>query len=130
MTDEEWAFFRCYVEREGRGRPPSDHRRLLDAIFFVALTGRTWRRLPPELGKWQAAYRQFRRWTKLGLWDAVLDDLERTATKDAAWQIRANRAYDSVGAWQQLREKVVAARELVHRPKRARKGWETPSPRR
>jgi transposase len=48
MTDNEWAFFRRCVESEGRGRRASDHRRVLHAIFLIALTGQPWRTLPGE----------------------------------------------------------------------------------
>ena len=112
MTEDEWAFFIRYVETEGRGRPPSDHRRVLDAIFLVALTGRPWRHLPAEFGGWGTVYQQFRRWTKMGLWDAVLDDIEAASTSGQPHrQIPAGR----IAAYlRPLREKVVAARARVH----------------
>jgi transposase len=37
------------------GRPPADHRRVLDAIFWIARTGAPWRDLPLELGNWNSA---------------------------------------------------------------------------
>jgi transposase len=113
MTEDEWAFFSRYVETEGRGRPPSDHRRVLDAIFLVALTGRPWRHLPTEFGSWGSVYQQFRRWTKMGLWDAVLDDVEAAAASgDPHRQILAGR---TVAGLRRLREKVVAARTRARR---------------
>ncbi len=33
-TDEEWAFFRPFVS-EAHGRPPLEHRRMLDAVFWT-----------------------------------------------------------------------------------------------
>jgi transposase len=35
LSDKEWAFFAPFVIESGarRGRPPVDHRRVLDAIF-------------------------------------------------------------------------------------------------
>lgn len=122
MTDEEWAFFRRYVEIEGRGRPPSDHRRVLDAIFLVALTGKAWRDIPGEFGNWGSVYRQFRRWTMMGLWDALLDDLEATATTGYPRHRHTlvEKAFESAGGRRHLREKIVAARELVRRRARSR----------
>jgi len=55
------------------GRPARDHRRVLDAIFWIARTGAPWRDLPPELGNWNSVFRQFRRWTASGLWDVMLE---------------------------------------------------------
>jgi transposase len=54
------------------GRPPRDHRRTLDALFWIARTGALWRDLPEELGNWNSVHRQFRRWTTNGLWDLML----------------------------------------------------------
>jgi transposase len=51
LTDDEWAFFEPFVTESGplRGRPPRDHRRTLDAIFWIVRTGAPWRDLPEEL---------------------------------------------------------------------------------
>ncbi|WP_158600889.1 transposase [Teichococcus wenyumeiae] len=63
------AFFGPFVVEEDpfRGRPPGSHRRVLDAIFWVARMGIPWRGLPPELGNWNSVHRQYRRWTTSGL---------------------------------------------------------------
>jgi transposase len=41
LSDDEWAFFEPFVIERGplRGRPPVDHRRTLDAVFWIARTG-------------------------------------------------------------------------------------------
>jgi len=74
LSDDESAFFEPFVTESGplRGRPPRDHRRTLDAIFWIARTGAPWRDLPEELGNWNSVHRQFRRWTASGLWDLML----------------------------------------------------------
>jgi transposase len=74
LTDDEWSFFEPFVTESGplRGRPPRDHRRTLDAMFWIARTGASWRDLPEELGNWNSVHRQFRRWTASGLWDLML----------------------------------------------------------
>src|SRR5215213_4775762 len=77
MTGEEWAVIGPFVTETGsrRGRPPRDHRRTLDAVFWIARTGAPWRDLPAELGNWNSVHRQFRRWTASGLWDVLLQVL-------------------------------------------------------
>ncbi|WP_413840884.1 MULTISPECIES: IS5 family transposase [Alphaproteobacteria] len=77
MEDAEWAFFEPFLMavRGQGGRPASNHRLVLDGIFWIARTGAAWRDLPEEFGKWSSVYRQFRRWTLLGLWELVLDAL-------------------------------------------------------
>jgi transposase len=127
MTEEEWVFFRRYVEIEGRGRPPSDHRRVLDAIFLVALTGQAWRDVPGE--HWGSVYQQFRRWTKMGLWDAVLDDLEAASTTRGPHHrhTTVERVCVDTAGCRRLRQKIVAARALARRGHRSRKRPQTPS---
>jgi transposase len=85
MSDEEWAVFSPFLtENRGRGgRPPRDHRRNLDGIFWVARTGAPWRDLPEEFGLWGSVYRQFRRWTLSGVWEVMLGALA-DADPDAA----------------------------------------------
>ena len=38
MTDDEWAYFEPFLLHRG-GRPPRNHRRVLDAVFWVMRTG-------------------------------------------------------------------------------------------
>jgi transposase len=47
----------------------------LDGILWIRRTGAAWRDLPEEFGKWNSVYRQFRRWTVLGVWDIILSAL-------------------------------------------------------
>jgi hypothetical protein len=37
-SDEDWLFFKPFVIERGpkRVRPPADHRRVLDAVFWIA----------------------------------------------------------------------------------------------
>jgi hypothetical protein len=39
MTDEEWAYFEPFLIHRGGGRPPQNHRRVLDAVFWLMRTG-------------------------------------------------------------------------------------------
>ncbi len=65
MSNEEWDFYERFILaiRAPNGRKPTDHRLVLDGIFWIARTGSQWRDLPAEFGKWSSVYRQFRRWT-------------------------------------------------------------------
>jgi transposase len=86
LTDEEWSFFEPFVVSASPlgGRPARDHRRVLDAIFWIARTGAPWRDLPAELGNWNSVFRQFRRWTASGLWDVMLEALAARAVASRA----------------------------------------------
>jgi transposase len=75
MSDDEWAIFEPFLAAPGQqgGRPPGDHRRVLDGIFWIARTGAPWRDLPAEFGNWNSVWRQFRRWAQSGIWDVMLE---------------------------------------------------------
>ena len=54
MSDDEWVFFEAFITaiRGQGGRPPRDHRLVLDGVFWITRTGAPWRDLPEEFGKW------------------------------------------------------------------------------
>lgn len=89
MTDEEWAIFAPFLVREGArsGRPPQDHRAILDAVFWIARTGAPWRDLDTSFPKWTRVYRQFRRWTLAGVWDVILEALNESDEGQASVQM-------------------------------------------
>lgn len=123
MEDAEWAFFEGFIEAiRGRGgRPASNHRRVLDGVFWIARTGAQWRDLPEEFGKWSSVYRQFRRWTVAGLWDMILETLnDSEAMPDQVQMIDSTiiRAHhQAAGAKGGLRDRVLAIQEVVSRPR-------------
>ena len=123
LSDAEWAFFEPFVIERGpkRGRPPADHRRVLDAIFWIARTGSPWRDLPEEAGKWSSVYRQFLRWTRSGLWDVLLEALaESRAAPDSVQMIDSTivRAHQhAAGGKGGLVATLWAVRAVASRPK-------------
>ena len=123
MTDEEWAFFEPFVTHMSAqgGRPPSNHRRVLDGVFWIARTGAPWRDLPEELGNWNSVWRQFRRWSTSGLWDLLLQALADTGGDAETLQmldstiVRAHHC--AAGAKGGLRTRLLAAHAVASRPK-------------
>ena len=89
MSDEEWAFFErfIWIVRAPNGRKPTNHRLVLDGIFWIARTGAPWRDLPEEFGKWSSVYRQFRRWTLSGLWEDIMEALNQSGAVPDALQM-------------------------------------------
>jgi transposase len=86
MTDEEWTIFERFVV--GRtGKPPRNHRRVLNGIFWIGRTGAPWRDLPDEFGKWNSVFRQSRRWADSGIWDVMLEALAESQVSDATLQM-------------------------------------------
>ena len=55
------------------GRPASDNRLFINAVFWIIRTGAPWRDLPPDLGDWKNTQRRFSRWRDRGIWEKLLD---------------------------------------------------------
>lgn len=66
-------------QRPRTGRPARDHRTILSAILWVLRTGAPWRDVPERFGSWSTCWSRFRRWTAAGVWDRVLEALQRDA---------------------------------------------------
>ena len=123
MSDDEWAFFERFIlaVRSPNGRKPTNHRLVLDGIFWIARTGSPWRDLPEEFGKWSSVYRQFRRWTLAGLWEQILEALNESRIVPDALQmidstvVRAH--HQAAGAKGGLRKRLLAVREVGSRPR-------------
>jgi transposase len=86
MTDDEWAYFEPFLTHH-RGRPPANHRRMLDAVFWLMRTGAPWRDLPEEFGNWNSIFRQFRRWADSGIWDVILEALAGSGVAETTLQM-------------------------------------------
>jgi transposase len=123
MSDDEWVFFEAFITaiRGRSGRPPEDHRLVLDGVFWITRTGAPWRDLPEEFGKWFSVYRQFRRWTLAGLWELILVALnESEAVPDSVQMIDSTiiRAHHcAAGAKGGLEKRVLAVQKVASRPK-------------
>jgi transposase len=123
MSDAEWAFFEPFIVaiRGPGGRRPSDHRLVLDGVFWIARTGAPWRDLPEEFGKWGSVYRQFRRWTLAGLWETILEVLnDSRAVPDTVQMIDSTivRAHHcAAGARGGLKTRISAVRKVASRPR-------------
>jgi transposase len=77
ITCEEWAIVEPFLTTPSSrgGRPPANHRRVVDGILWICRTGAPWRDLPEAFGNWNSVWRQFRRWCESGVWDVLLQGL-------------------------------------------------------
>jgi putative transposase len=76
LTDAQWDYLHPMLpKRSKRGRPPTDRRRILDAIFYVVKCGVPWRYLPADFPPWKTVFHVFRQWTLNHLWAALNDAL-------------------------------------------------------
>ena len=84
LTEAEWARLQPLLppRRPSAGRPRHDDRTVLGGILWVVRNRASWRDLPLRFGKWERAYKRYRLWSDIGLWEHILYAL-RSATGDA-----------------------------------------------
>ena len=72
LTDAQWAFLQPMLPQpKPRGRPPTDRRRIVNAILYVGKGGIQWRLLPADFPPWKTVYHVFRQWTRDHTWEAL-----------------------------------------------------------
>jgi transposase len=81
LTDVQWAKLAPLLppQRPKMGRPPKDHRLIVEAIVWLDRTGAPWRDLPSHFGPWETVASRFYRWRRRGVWDRVLARLQADA---------------------------------------------------
>ncbi len=79
LSDEDWQRVEPLLpaERGGRGRPWNSHRRTLDGILWMLMTGAPWRDLPTAYGPWTSVHGRFNRWARDGTWRKIQEALLR-----------------------------------------------------
>ena len=111
LSDEEWALLEPLLPGRApqRGGRWSDHRQVVNGVFWRARTGAPWRDVPSEYAPWQTLYERHRRWSADGTWAAVLDalragsDTTASSGSDGEWIVSVDstivRAHqDAAGA--------------------------------
>lgn len=79
LTDAEWAKLEPLLPPDkavGRLREV-DLREVVNAIYYRADNGVKWRNLPHDFPAWQTVYGYFRTWVRLGIWEAINQELVR-----------------------------------------------------
>jgi transposase len=81
LTDAEWDRVAPMLpdRTPRRGGRWTDHRQVLNGVFWRVRTGSPWRDLPPEFGHWKTVYNRHRRWSADGTYQQILDELRRGA---------------------------------------------------
>jgi putative transposase len=79
MNDEQWeAISRLLPPALPGGRPRSvNMRQVLNAIFYIARGGCSWRMLPKDYPPWETVYYYFARFKKDGTWYRIHELLRR-----------------------------------------------------
>ena len=89
LTDRERTRLEPLLPKQRTGRPPKDHRIILDALLWLGKTGAPWRDLPERYGPWRTVATRFYRWTRSGLWERILAELRcmADALGGIDWQV-------------------------------------------
>lgn len=127
LSDEQWARLRPLLPPppQGRGRPRTDDRLIVDGIIWRLATGVPWRDLPERFGSWRTVYSRFRRWQQAGVWERALASLqaEADAAGDLDWALHfldgtTVRAHQhAAGAKKGAASRPLAAPGAASRPK-------------
>lgn len=68
--------FQKFLGRLWRTHQERD-RIMLNGMLWILGTGAPWRDLPEEYGYWNTVYQRFKRWSDLGLWEKILEELSQ-----------------------------------------------------
>jgi transposase len=82
LTDEAWERIEPLLPRQRRGGRWADHRTVLNGMFWVLNSGAQWRDMPERYGSWETVYGRYRRWTREGLFDRILQRLHVSLDED------------------------------------------------
>jgi transposase len=79
LTDRQWrqieALFPQRPHPGKAGRPPSDHRLIVNGILWILHTGAPWRDLPERYGPWETVFYRFNGWRRDGTWSRIATSL-------------------------------------------------------
>lgn len=96
LTDQQWSKIAPLLppQKPKRGRPAKDHRAVINAVIWVLRTGASWRDLPERYGPWQTVASRFYRWQKRGIWQRVLEELQRqkNCCGEVVWKTTSSTA--------------------------------------
>ena len=75
ISDQVWELLAPNLPgRKGSwGGVATDHRRFINAVFWMLRTGAAWRDLRSEYGGWKNTHRRYCRWRDKGLWESLLE---------------------------------------------------------
>jgi len=82
LTDDQWRLIAPLLPvHSGPGRPPKDHRLVVEGIVWILRTGAPWRDLPERFGPWKTVYERFRGWTRSGIWSDIFERLKASNSR-------------------------------------------------
>lgn len=93
LTDAQWALIQPMLPATSKhGRPPTDRRRVLNAILYIVKGGIPWRLLPTCFAPWKTVHSIFRKWTLNNTWESINGRLRALARKKEGKRCRPTAA--------------------------------------
>jgi putative transposase len=94
LTDGQWAVLEPLLPLPSRrGRPrTTDLRELVNALFYHAREGGSWRALPHDFPPWRTVSNYFQWWNGDGTWQTILDALRPQVRTHAGRQATPSAA--------------------------------------
>ena len=85
LSDRQWELIAPLLppERGRWARPAKDNRLMVNGILWILRTGAPWRDLPSQYGPWNSIYTRFSCWSKVGIWEQVLEVLSQDRDGEA-----------------------------------------------
>jgi transposase len=82
LTDKQWEILAPLVPKkerreDGKGRPPTPRRDLLNGILWILRTGARWKDLPSSYPPYQTCHRWFQQWVDEGAMGSILEALAK-----------------------------------------------------
>ena len=79
LSEKEWQRIERYFQPIGVGgrKPKHGKQAIVNAVLYVVKSGCQWRMLPKDFPPWKTVYDHFRRWNMRGIWEQVVDELNR-----------------------------------------------------
>jgi transposase len=72
LTDSQWEVLSPMLPKRSKlGRPPTNRRVIINAIFYVLKGGIQWRLLPKDFPSWKTVYHVFRKWCLDQTWEMI-----------------------------------------------------------
>ena len=75
LADEQLTAIEEAIPKNRRGAKPKRNREVISGIIHVLKVGSRWEDCPSEYGPYTTVYNRFNRWSKAGIWAAILAKL-------------------------------------------------------
>ncbi len=75
LRDEAYERIESLLPKQKPGGQWRDHRTVMNGMFWVLNSGAQWRDMQDRYGKWETVYGRYRRWSREGLFDRILERL-------------------------------------------------------